>query len=41
MLGNHLNEISALWNRRADRCSEQRTAETSGRPKVEMSYTGG
>src|SRR5918994_2168147 len=33
--------IAALWQRRADRYSEQRTAATSLLPKVEMSYVGG
>jgi cyclic pyranopterin phosphate synthase len=33
--------IAAVWSRRADRYSELRSAETAGRPKVEMSYIGG
>jgi cyclic pyranopterin phosphate synthase len=35
------NEIAAVWQRRADRYSEIRTAETAKQPKVEMSYIGG
>jgi cyclic pyranopterin phosphate synthase len=35
------NEIAALWQRRADRYSEIRTAETAKERKVEMSYIGG
>ena len=35
------NEIAAVWQGRADRYSEIRTAETAQRPKVEMSYIGG
>jgi cyclic pyranopterin phosphate synthase len=35
------NEIAAVWQRRTDRYSEIRTAETARRPKVEMSYIGG
>ncbi|MFN2644080.1 MAG: GTP 3',8-cyclase MoaA [Burkholderiales bacterium] len=35
------NEIAALWQRRADRYSEIRTAETTKERKVEMSYIGG
>ena len=35
------NEIAALWQRRTDRYSEIRTAETSRERKVEMSYIGG
>jgi cyclic pyranopterin phosphate synthase len=35
------NEIAAVWQRRADRYSEVRTAETSALKKVEMSYIGG
>ncbi len=34
-------EIRSLWRKRTDRYSELRTAETAGRPKVEMSYIGG
>jgi cyclic pyranopterin phosphate synthase len=33
--------IEAIWTRRGDRYSELRTAETAGRPKVEMSHIGG
>ena len=33
--------IARVWSARADRYSEIRTAETSTRPKVEMSYIGG
>ena len=36
-----LNEIAAVWQRRADRYSEIRTAETAKQRKVEMSYIGG
>jgi GTP 3',8-cyclase len=35
------NEIAAVWQRRADRYSEIRTAETARARKVEMSYIGG
>ena len=35
------NEIAAVWQRRADRYSEIRTAETAKQRKVEMSYIGG
>ncbi|HYT47715.1 MAG TPA: GTP 3',8-cyclase MoaA [Burkholderiales bacterium] len=35
------DEIAALWQRRADRYSEIRTAETAKLRKVEMSYIGG
>jgi cyclic pyranopterin phosphate synthase len=35
------NEIAAVWQRRADRYSEIRTAETAKTRKVEMSYIGG
>ena len=35
------NEIAAVWQRRADRYSEIRTAETARNKKVEMSYIGG
>jgi len=35
------NEIAAVWQRRADRYSEIRTAETAKNKKVEMSYIGG
>jgi cyclic pyranopterin phosphate synthase len=35
------NEIAALWQRRSDRYSEIRTAETARQRKVEMSYIGG
>lgn len=33
--------ISAVWRARVDRYSEQRTAATCRRPKIEMSYIGG
>ena len=33
--------IRGIWDRRADRYSELRTAETAALPKVEMSYIGG
>jgi GTP 3',8-cyclase len=33
--------LRRIWGRRADRYSELRTAETSGRPKIEMSHIGG
>ncbi|HEY7258281.1 MAG TPA: GTP 3',8-cyclase MoaA [Gaiellales bacterium] len=33
--------LRRIWGRRGDRYSELRTAETSGRPKVEMSHIGG
>jgi cyclic pyranopterin phosphate synthase len=33
--------IRAIWQRRTDRYSAQRTSETIGLPKVEMSYIGG
>ena len=35
------NEVAAVWQRRADRYSEIRTAETAKNKKVEMSYIGG
>jgi len=35
------NEIAAVWQERADRYSEIRTAETAKERKVEMSYIGG
>ncbi len=35
------NEIAAVWQRRDDRYSELRTAETAKLRKVEMSYIGG
>src|SRR5947207_538575 len=35
------NEIAAVWQRRTDRYSEIRTAETAKNRKVEMSYIGG
>jgi GTP 3',8-cyclase len=35
------NEIAAVWQGRADRYSEIRTAETARAKKVEMSYIGG
>ena len=33
--------VAAIWRQRADRYSEIRTANTTGAPKVEMSYIGG
>ena len=33
--------IRAIWARRTDRYSDLRTAETTARPKVEMSHIGG
>jgi cyclic pyranopterin phosphate synthase len=33
--------ITAIWNKRDDRYSEIRTAETASLPKIEMSYIGG
>ena len=35
------NQIAAVWQQRADRYSEIRTAETAKSKKVEMSYIGG
>jgi cyclic pyranopterin phosphate synthase len=35
------NEIASVWQRRGDRYSEIRTAETAKARKVEMSYIGG
>ncbi len=35
------DEVAAVWQRRADRYSEIRTAETAKERKVEMSYIGG
>jgi cyclic pyranopterin phosphate synthase len=35
------NEIAAVWQKRTDRYSEVRTAETAKNRKVEMSYIGG
>jgi cyclic pyranopterin phosphate synthase len=35
------NEIAAVWQARADRYSEIRTAQTASLKKVEMSYIGG
>jgi cyclic pyranopterin phosphate synthase len=35
------NEIAAVWQRRDDRYSEIRTAETARSRKVEMSFIGG
>ncbi len=35
------NEIAAVWQRRSDRYSEIRTAQTAKQRKVEMSYIGG
>jgi GTP 3',8-cyclase len=34
-------QLRAIWERRTDRYSELRTAETASLPKVEMSYIGG
>ena len=34
-------QIQAIWSARTDRYSEVRTAETTRRPKVEMSHIGG
>jgi cyclic pyranopterin phosphate synthase len=34
-------ELTALWERRTDRYSEERSEVTIGMPKVEMSYIGG
>jgi len=39
--GDLVETIRAVWERRADRYSELRTAETSALRKVEMSYIGG
>jgi cyclic pyranopterin phosphate synthase len=36
-----LTELKALWGRRDDRYSEQRTGQTTPQPKIEMSYIGG
>jgi cyclic pyranopterin phosphate synthase len=33
--------IAGIWHARDDRYSEIRTANTAGRPKIEMSYIGG
>lgn len=33
--------IAGVWGRRADRYSEMRSSQTSGLPRVEMSYIGG
>ena len=33
--------VGRIWGRRADRYSELRSANTAGRPKVEMSHIGG
>jgi cyclic pyranopterin phosphate synthase len=33
--------IREIWNHRKDRYSELRTAQTTARPKIEMSYIGG
>jgi cyclic pyranopterin phosphate synthase len=33
--------IGGTWTKRADRYSEQRTGETRGLPRIEMSYIGG
>lgn len=35
------SHLTRLWEARTDRYSQLRTAETSGLPKVEMSYIGG
>ena len=35
------NQVAAVWQRRADRYSEIRTAQTTKERKVEMSYIGG
>jgi cyclic pyranopterin phosphate synthase len=35
------DQIAAVWQRRADRYSEVRTAETAKERKIEMSYIGG
>ncbi len=35
------NAVAGVWNGRADRYSEVRTANTARAPKVEMSYIGG
>ena len=34
-------KIGGIWNRRGDRYSELRSANTADRPKVEMSHIGG
>jgi cyclic pyranopterin phosphate synthase len=34
-------QLRAVWTRRTDRYSEQRTEETASLPRVEMSYIGG
>ncbi len=34
-------KIGGIWNRRGDRYSELRSANTAGKPKVEMSHIGG
>jgi GTP 3',8-cyclase len=34
-------KIGGIWNRRGDRYSELRSANTSAKPKVEMSHIGG
>jgi cyclic pyranopterin phosphate synthase len=43
--GRNDDELSAairqIWQRRADRYSEIRTAETASLRKIEMSYIGG
>ncbi len=33
--------LASIWRTRTDRYSERRTAATSRRPRVEMSYIGG
>jgi cyclic pyranopterin phosphate synthase len=35
------DSVAGIWHIRADRYSELRTAETTLRPKVEMSHIGG
>jgi len=35
------NALTGVWGARADRYSEQRSEETAGRRKIEMSYIGG
>ena len=39
--GSIAGAIGLIWNRRADRYSEIRTAATSRTKKIEMSYIGG
>jgi cyclic pyranopterin phosphate synthase len=33
--------LTSLWKRRTDRYSEQRSADTAGLPRIEMSHIGG